>query len=49
MLDALSGQTHEVVSGLCLRTTEWEEIGREVTRVDFRRFADGDRALRGGW
>jgi nucleoside triphosphate pyrophosphatase len=36
MLDALSGQTHEVVSGLCLLTPAWEEIGREVTRVTFR-------------
>ena len=25
MLDRLSGRTHEVVSGLCLRTAEWEE------------------------
>jgi septum formation protein len=36
MLEALSGQTHEVVSGLCLRTSQWEELGRELTRVHFR-------------
>jgi septum formation protein len=36
MLALLSGQTHEVVSGLCLRTAEWEEIASETTRVTFR-------------
>jgi septum formation protein len=36
MLDALGGKTHEVVSGLCLRTAAWEEIEHEVTRVTFR-------------
>jgi septum formation protein len=36
MLQALAGREHEVVSGLCLRTHEWEEVGREVTRVWFR-------------
>ncbi|HEU0304296.1 MAG TPA: Maf family protein [Gaiellaceae bacterium] len=36
MLSALSGRTHEVVSGLCLRTSDWEETGRSVTRVTFR-------------
>lgn len=36
MLRALGGRTHEVVSGLCLRTEEWEEVGRDVTRVTFR-------------
>jgi septum formation protein len=36
MLSALSGKTHEVVSGLCLLTQAWEETGREVTRVTFR-------------
>ena len=39
MLEALSGHTHEVVSGLCLRTSEWEETGREVTRVTFRQLS----------
>ncbi len=32
----LSGRTHEVVSGLCLCTDEWEEVGCEVTSVTFR-------------
>jgi septum formation protein len=36
MLDALGGNTHEVVSGLCLRTRAWEEVAHEVTRVTFR-------------
>jgi septum formation protein len=36
MLGRLSGRTHDVVSGLCLRTTEWEETGRVVTAVTFR-------------
>ena len=36
MLETLSGKTHEVVSGLCLRTTAWEELHRETTRVTFR-------------
>ncbi len=42
MLEALSGTTHEVVSGLCLRTHAWEELGREVTRVRFRRLTPRD-------
>ena len=36
MLDELSGQTHEVVSGLCLLTPAWEELRHAVTRVSFR-------------
>jgi len=36
MLEALSGQTHEVVSGLCLLTGAWEELHHAVTRVSFR-------------
>ena len=42
MLSALSGRTHEVVSGLCLRTKEWEELHREVTQVTFRTLADAE-------
>ena len=30
MLEALSGRTHEVVSGLCLRTPAWEELRTEI-------------------
>jgi septum formation protein len=44
MLNALSGRTHEVVSGLCLVTTAWEDIGREVTRVTFRTLTPRDVA-----
>jgi septum formation protein len=36
MLEALSGRTHEVISGLCLRTHAWEEVEAETTRVTFR-------------
>jgi septum formation protein len=36
MLEALSGRTHEVVSGLCLLTPAWEDVRHEVTRVTFR-------------
>ena len=39
MLDALGGRTHEVVSGLCLRTAEWEELHVETTIVTFRRLS----------
>jgi nucleoside triphosphate pyrophosphatase len=44
MLDALAGKTHEVVSGLCLRTPAWEELHREVTRVTFRLLTPRDIA-----
>jgi nucleoside triphosphate pyrophosphatase len=36
MLDAFSGNTHEVVSGLCLITPGWETLETETTRVTFR-------------
>jgi septum formation protein len=36
MLETLAGKTHEVVSGLCLRTPAWEELHQETTRVTFR-------------
>jgi septum formation protein len=36
MLEALAGATHEVISGLCLRTPAWEELHSETTRVTFR-------------
>ena len=44
MLELLAGRTHEVVSGLCLRTPAWEELGREVTSVSFRPLAPRDVA-----
>jgi septum formation protein len=44
MLERLSGQTHEVVSGLCLRTPAWEELHREATRVTFRTLTPRDVA-----
>lgn len=36
MLEALSGKTHVVVSGLCLLTPGWEDVEHEATRVAFR-------------
>ena len=50
MLEALSGATHEVVSGLCLRTPEWEELDSSTTRVRFRRYGrdELERYLDGG-
>jgi septum formation protein len=44
MLEHLSGKTHEVVSGLCLRTPAWEELEREVTSVRFRPLTPRDLA-----
>jgi septum formation protein len=44
MLDALGGHTHEVVSGLCLRTRGWEVVEHEVTRVTFRALTPRDLA-----
>jgi septum formation protein len=45
MLAALSGRTHEVVSGLCLLTRAWEEASREVTLVTFRELTPRDIAM----
>lgn len=45
MLERLSGRTHEVVSGLCLRTFAWEELHREVTEVTFRELDPRDLAV----
>ena len=36
MLEHLAGQTHVVVSGLCLLTPGWEVVEHEETRVSFR-------------
>ena len=44
MLERLGGRTHEVVSGLCLRTPAWEELHRETTRVTFRELTARDLA-----
>lgn len=42
MLERLSGRTHDVVSGLCLRTSAWEELHEETTRVTFRALTPRD-------
>jgi septum formation protein len=39
MLETLAGRTHEVVSGLCLRTPAWEELHTATTFVTFRPLA----------
>jgi septum formation protein len=44
MLELLGGRTHEVVSGLCLRTIAWEEAGLETTLVEFRPLTPRDLA-----
>jgi septum formation protein len=44
MLETLAGKTHEVVSGLCLRTQAWEELHSETTAVTFRPLAARDIA-----
>jgi septum formation protein len=44
MLDALSGWTHVVVSGLCLLTPAWEVVENEATRVTFRALTPRDLA-----
>ena len=43
-LECLSGKTHDVVSGLCLRTPAWEEIHEAVTHVTFRALTPRDIA-----
>jgi septum formation protein len=42
MLEYLAGKTHDVVSGLCLRTPGWEELHSETTRVTFRELTPRD-------
>lgn len=44
MLRAFSGRTHEVVSGLCLHTAEWEVVEHETTAVTFRALTERDIA-----
>src|SRR5207253_1212730 len=44
MLELLGGRTHDVVSGLCLRTIAWEEARLETTLVEFRPLAPRDLA-----
>ena len=44
MLALLQGRSHEVVSGLCLRTREWEELHTETTQVTFRPLSPSERS-----
>ena len=45
MLEALAGQTHAVVSGLCLITPGWELVEHASTRVTFRPLTPRDLAV----
>jgi len=45
MLAVLSGRTHAVVSGLCLRTSDWEAVGAAATLVTFRALTPRDVAV----
>jgi MAF protein len=44
MLEALSGRTHVVVSGLCLLAPGWEAVDHDGTRVSFRELTPRDIA-----
>jgi nucleoside triphosphate pyrophosphatase len=44
MLEALSGRTHSVLSGLCLVTPGWELVEHEATAVSFRELTPRDIA-----
>jgi septum formation protein len=44
MVEQLSGKTHAVVSGLCLRTPAWEVVEHEETSVTFRQLTPRDLA-----
>jgi len=44
MLEALSGRTHTVVSGLCLLTSGWEVAETEATHVTFRQLTPRETA-----
>jgi septum formation protein len=44
MLERLSGQTHVVLSGLCVVTPAWEELVHEGTHVTFRALTPRDLA-----
>jgi len=45
MLEALSGQTHAVISGLCLLTPGWELVDADTTLVTFRTLTPRDLAV----
>ena len=42
MLEALSGQTHAVISGLCLVTPGWEHVDADTSFVTFRKLTPRD-------
>ncbi|MGZ4290909.1 MAG: Maf family protein [Gaiellaceae bacterium] len=44
MLSSLGGETHVVVSGLCLLTEEWELVEHDATRVTMRSLGEREVA-----
>jgi len=42
MLKQLSGQTHEVYTGVCLVTKQWEEVLTDCTRVTFAQLSESE-------
>ncbi len=44
MLGSLAGRSHNVVSGLCLRTPDWEELESVTTLVTFRQLTPRELA-----
>ena len=42
MLDLLSGRTHQVITGVCIRHGETEWVGHEITAVTFAAIRDGE-------
>jgi septum formation protein len=44
MLEALSGRTHAVISGVALVTPAWEDVEEATTRVTFRPLTPRDLA-----
>jgi septum formation protein len=42
MLASLSGKTHQVITGVCLRTTNREKTFFSVTHVEFKTFTEDE-------
>lgn len=37
LLEILSGQTHQVITSVCLKTSSWQKIFHEITQVSFKK------------
>jgi septum formation protein len=42
MLQALSGTTHEVITGVCVLTKEQKAVFHDITKVHFKQLTDGE-------